>query len=49
LIDCDVSEIFQKTFFIIEQRTLKNVNNCLNTDISSYLDTSLVVKVLTYF
>ncbi len=30
-----------KTFTIVmEQRTLKNVNNCLNTNIYSYLETS---------
>ncbi len=26
--------------FTMEQRTLKNVNNCLNTNIYSYLETS---------
>jgi hypothetical protein len=25
---------------VMEQRTLKNVNNCLNTNIYSYLETS---------
>jgi hypothetical protein len=25
---------------VIEQRTLKNINNCLNTNIYSYLETS---------
>jgi hypothetical protein len=32
---------------LMEEHTLKNVNSCLNTNISSYLETS-VVKVLIY-
>jgi len=30
----------QLHFNPMEQRAFKNVNNCLNTDINSYLDTS---------
>jgi hypothetical protein len=39
----------------MEQRTLKNVNNCLNTNIYSYLETSggkssnLYLKVVHFF
>jgi hypothetical protein len=29
-----------KSMLTMEQRTLKNVNNCLNTNIYSYLETS---------
>jgi len=32
-----IAGVFAKT---MEQRALKNVNNCLNTDIYSYLETS---------
>jgi hypothetical protein len=31
----------------MEQHTLKNLSNCLNTNIYSFLDTS-VVKILIY-
>jgi hypothetical protein len=33
----------------MEQRTLKNVNNCLNTNIYSYLDTSGGKSYILYF
>ncbi len=32
----------------MEQHALKNINNSLNTNIYSYLETSMVVKVLIY-
>ena len=33
-------DIYLKRTDIMEQHTLKNVNNCLNTNIYSYLETS---------
>ncbi len=42
-------EIFTKDFAItMEQHALKNVNNCLNTNIYSYLETFSIQKVLIY-
>ena len=35
-LSCDLKQIFHA----MEQRTLKNVNNCLNTNIYSYSETS---------
>ncbi len=42
-------------YHAMEQHTLKNVNNCLNTNISSYLETSggqsynLYLNVVNFF
>jgi hypothetical protein len=33
-------ETMAQNSFLMEQRTLKNVNNCLNTNVYSYLETS---------
>jgi hypothetical protein len=32
--------LVQSEAYLMEQRTLQNLNNCLNTNIYSYLDTS---------
>jgi len=45
--DLKPSDMVQVRSLIMEQRTLKNVNNYSNTNIYSYLET-IVVKVLNY-
>jgi hypothetical protein len=37
-LSCDSQ--YDVIIFLMEQHTLKNVNNCLNTNIYSYLETS---------
>jgi hypothetical protein len=37
-----------KSYIIMEQRNLKNLNNCLNTSIYSYLETSGVQSSKLY-
>ncbi len=38
----------QLFLYLMEQHALKNINNCLNTNIYSYLDTSVGQSSNTY-